>query len=365
MTRKRSLAPPSSAKSTLSRSSSSQSIHETVGIPPSSPSRSAKDRTVVTRSSASQSLHETVAPISSPSRSPKDRTIVTRSSASQSLHETVAPISSPTKSPKERTIVTRSSPSAASSKGTTATVDEESAAKPVDVITSRKEIVSSKDDPLHKSPTPEEGGGSSVRSPTGSRASVSRSPTRKTESECSFTMSIPDSPSGMGATHEPSTPSRRSARIARKLSTDSTTMSVEPDPITTRASRKRSADSADLGSVKSEVSATESVSSRASRSSSRKRSYSRLELRKSSVKPQFKQLEVIMSDEEKGDSENDDDRLSIVSKASTPSQRSSRRSSTSRLNTAVLETPSPPPKKRAMRQYLSQESATSSKVTGK
>lgn len=125
---------------------------------------------------------------------------------------------------------------------------------------------------------------------------------------------------------------RRSVRLSRRLSTDSTTLDAVPEeePESTRSparrkSTRRSLDHAmaadvapvsaattdegdidDAASVKSAASAastTKSVSSRAStssnRSQTRKRSsFTRLEMRKSSVRPSFRPLQVIKSDEE-------------------------------------------------------------------
>ncbi len=110
---------------------------------------------------------------------------------------------------------------------------------------------------------------------------------------------------------------RRSVRVARRKSIDSLpdtdTYSVKsnasPVRVPGRTARKRSTDPAtqatdddDAVSVKSGYSAAESVSSRAStlstQSQTRRRSYSRLEMRKSTAPYQHKKLEVIVSDEE-------------------------------------------------------------------
>lgn len=124
---------------------------------------------------------------------------------------------------------------------------------------------------------------------------------------------------------------RRSMRLARRVSTDSILDAVleEESESGTSPARPRSrkstrrtpdrligagvtpvfnpaadeSDNDDAVSVKSAASAAESVSSRAStvsnRSQTRKRSsFTRLEMRKSSVRPSFRPLQVILSDEE-------------------------------------------------------------------
>lgn len=125
---------------------------------------------------------------------------------------------------------------------------------------------------------------------------------------------------------------RRSVRLARRLSTDSTTLDAVQEegsesgrspgrPESCKSTRRTSdrligagrmpifdpatdeGDNDDAVSVKSAASAAESVSSRAStvsnRSQTRKRSsFTRLEMRKSSVRPSFRPLQVILSDEE-------------------------------------------------------------------
>lgn len=122
---------------------------------------------------------------------------------------------------------------------------------------------------------------------------------------------------------------RRSMRLARRLSTDSISLDAVPEegseysrsparPVSRKSTRRSSNrfagfgvsdpathedDNDDNASVKSAASAAESVSSRAStvstRSQTRKRSsFTRLEMRKSSVRPSYRPLQVILSDEE-------------------------------------------------------------------
>lgn len=160
-------------------------------------------------------------------------------------------------------------------------------------------------------------------------ANLSNSPVSKADSVSSITFSLPDSPGPQNLdlpntppqqmlSCEPALPrSRRSERIASRRSIESIpdTVSVDSPSGKSRTSRRRSVGSSvakeddDAMSVRSGFSMTESVASRTSsvasgksaasnQSQKRKRSYSHLEMRKSSVRPQFRPLEVILSDEE-------------------------------------------------------------------